>query len=108
MTIWDDGYSGVYVILCVYYADEIRDSDGIFKLTVIQLIFPFKISCICFSSEIPLLSLDEICKCSYVWRLTLILYIRYTRVSDSLVGVVEIHDVVHWLPCEAEVDHPVH
>ena len=28
--------------------------------------------------------------------------------SDSLVGVVEVHDVVHGLPCEAEVDHPVH
>ena len=53
---------------------------------------------------------DEICKCSYVWRfLTLILYPLDTCLSsDSLVWVVEVHDVVHRLPCEAEVDHPVH
>ena len=35
----------------------IRDSNGISKLTLIQLILPYKISCIRGSSEIPLLSL---------------------------------------------------
>ena len=37
--------------------DKIRDSEGISKLTIMQLILPYKISCIRGSSDIPLLSL---------------------------------------------------
>ena len=37
-----------------------RDSDGISKLTEIQLILPYKVSCIRCSLEIPLLSLLKI------------------------------------------------
>ena len=36
----------------------VKDSNGISKLPLIQLILPYKISCICGSSEIPLLSLN--------------------------------------------------
>ena len=39
--------------------DHCRDSNGISKLPLIQLILPYKISCIRVSFEIPLLSLDH-------------------------------------------------
>ena len=44
-------------------APEIRDSNGISKLPLIQLILPYKISCIKGSSAIPLLSLVIIIFC---------------------------------------------
>ena len=37
-----------------------RDSKGISKLRLIQLILPYKISCIIVSLEIPLLSLTDL------------------------------------------------
>ena len=62
--------SNVSVCLCIEHAvsecvrarlliagPAIRDCQGISKLHIIQLILPYTISCIRFSSEIPLLSL---------------------------------------------------
>ena len=43
----------------VHFIVEARDSYGISKLVLIQLILPYKVGCICGSLEIPLLSLVE-------------------------------------------------
>ena len=47
-TVWDGYWAG---------AGESRDSYGVSRLPQIQLILPYKMSCIRDSSEIPLLSL---------------------------------------------------